>query len=83
MTNSYSFFANTDCKYNKCHGTTIDREDFNCIFCYCPLYRLENCPGNYTILPNGVKDCSACDLPHRAENYETIVELLKEINANA
>lgn len=38
-----SFFENKDCKYFPCHKGLAD---FNCLFCYCPMYRLEHCPGN-------------------------------------
>ena len=43
MENSYRFFENKDCKYFPCHKGLAD---FNCLFCYCPMYRLEHCPGN-------------------------------------
>ena len=35
----YSFFQNTNCEYFPCHATKHP-EDFNCLFCYCPLYAL-------------------------------------------
>ena len=47
MENSYRFFENKDCKYFPCHqGLT----DFNCLFCYCPMYQLPACPGNPSYL---------------------------------
>ena len=54
---------------------------FNCLFCFCPLYRLgERCGGNPTFIEGAdgarVKDCSACTLPHRRENYGYIMERL-------
>ena len=64
-TNSYSFFANRDCQYYPCHEKA-DPEHFNCLFCYCPLYALgERCGGNFRYTEKGIKDCSACLLPHR------------------
>jgi Zn-finger protein len=48
----------------KCHAT---HGDLNCLFCYCPLYDDEECGGEYIILPNGLKDCSACLVPHGEE----------------
>ena len=42
MENSYRFFENKDCGYFPCHKGL---EDFNCLFCYCPMYTLEKCPG--------------------------------------
>ena len=52
---------NSICK--KCHN----RDTICCIFCYCPLYEKEDCGGNYTILHNGIKDCSECERPHTPE----------------
>lgn len=75
MKNSASYFQNKECEYFPCHKTE-DRENFNCLFCYCPLYRIKDCGGNYTFTKNGVKDCSKCRLPHRAENYEYVVKKL-------
>lgn len=48
----------------KCHKTN---NILNCLFCYCPLYDDFECGGNYTILNNGLKDCSACLKPHEEE----------------
>ena len=76
--NGSGFFANRDCAYFPCHGTDSP-EEFNCLFCYCPLYALgEDCGGSFVILENGVKDCSFCTLPHEPENYKRILEKLKE-----
>jgi len=69
--NSSKFFANTECEYYPCHF-----EGQNCLFCFCVLYHLD-CPGDYTILKNGCKDCTDCVYPHIPENYEKIIELLK------
>lgn len=38
MINSYRFFQNKECEYFPCHKTE-NEEEFNCLFCYCPLYR--------------------------------------------
>ena len=35
----YSFFSNRECEYFPCHKGA-DPENFNCLFCYCPLYAL-------------------------------------------
>ena len=48
----------------KCHET---EGVLNCFFCYCPSYDDLDCGGNYIILPNGLKDCSACLSPHKEE----------------
>lgn len=82
MKNSYRFFENRDCRYFPCHKGL---SDFNCLFCYCPLYFLDDCPGTPdTITHNGVKirDCSSCVFPHRPENYGEIMKCLKEAIRN-
>ena len=39
-------------------------EDFNCLFCYCPLYALgRGCGGSFHYTENGIKDCSGCLFP--------------------
>lgn len=73
MKNSHAFFRNAQCEYFPCHQVNND-ENFNCLFCYCPLYHLENCGGNSKMLENGIKDCSNCIVPHKAENYDYIVK---------
>ena len=78
MKNSYRYFENRDCKYYPCHEGT---EELNCLFCYCPLYHMDNCPGNpaYKVRnERTVKICSDCTFPHRAENYERIIELIRK-----
>ncbi|MBQ2287528.1 MAG: hypothetical protein II251_02280 [Lachnospiraceae bacterium] len=55
-------------------------EDFNCKFCFCPLYLLgTECGGNYTYLENGIKDCSSCLIPHQDKGYEYVLSKLKSI----
>lgn len=77
--NSYMFFQNKKCKYFPCHKN-IKKKDFNCIFCYCPLYALKNkCMGNFLYLENGVKDCSNCNLPHLKNNYHIIIDNIKYV----
>lgn len=78
MEKHYSHFKNTDCEYYPCHKTV--GEDFNCLFCFCPLYMLgEECGGNFTYSEDGVKDCSECTLPHGKEGYDYIVSRCPEI----
>ena len=74
MKNNYAYFQNKDCEYYPCHKT--DGEDFNCLFCFCPLYRLP-CPGEPKQLPNGTRDCSGCGFPHKKENYVRIMQCLR------
>ena len=77
MENSYRFFENKDCKYFPCHqGLT----DFNCLFCYCPMYQLPACPGNPSYLEkNGktIRVCTNCTFPHQPENYDKVIAVLK------
>lgn len=79
MENSSKFFCNKDCQYYPCHPGL---EDFNCLFCYCPLNFTEHCPGNpeYIRTKDGrvIKNCMGCDFPHRPENYDIIVEFMKK-----
>lgn len=71
---NYKFFQNKDCEYFPCHKTS-DPDNFSCLFCYCPLYALgDKCGGNYSYTREGIKDCSACLIPHRRGNYDTIME---------
>lgn len=70
--NCYSFFSNKECEYFPCHKTD-DKDNFNCIFCYCPLYALgENCGGNFKYTDSGIKDCSNCIVPHSEKGYDYI-----------
>lgn len=71
---NYDFFQNRQCEYFPCHQGA-DQENFNCLFCYCPLYVLgDKCGGSFTYLENGVKDCSRCLYPHCRDNYSKVLE---------
>ncbi len=78
MENSYRFYTNKDCIYLPCHKVD-STEDFNCMFCYCPLYFLEECGGNHDD-SSGIKDCSNCLIPHRPNGYDYINEKIAEVN---
>lgn len=77
MENSYRFFENRACKYFPCHE---DLEHCNCLFCYCPLYSIKNCPGNHEYITGKdgkpLKVCSDCTFPHQPENYDVIIKIL-------
>ena len=76
---NYKFFSNTKCEYFPCHKTN-DPENFNCLFCYCPLYALKDkCGGNFRYTEKGIKDCTNCTLPHHRKNYDYIIGKFKEI----
>jgi len=67
--NSSRFFNNIDCEYYPCHKN-IDKKDINCLFCFCPSFPCSD----------SIKDCSGCVLPHKSENYDKIIRILKERN---
>ena len=75
--NSSQYFENRECEYYPCHT----REDgLNCLFCYCPLYSMPTCPGEYSyIVANGkrIKSCENCTYPHKRENYAAIIRILE------
>ena len=81
MENSYKYFENRLCEYYPCHK---GMEHMNCLFCYCPLYNYECCPGKCKYIEsNGkiIKECTNCTFPHKAENYEIIISLLESERA--
>ena len=70
----YAFFQNRECEYFPCHRIA-DPDRFNCLFCYCPLYALgRDCGGNFRYTDKGIKDCTACLIPHLRENYGRIID---------
>ena len=79
-TNSSRFFQNQDCKYFPCHQG-VKAEDFNCLFCYCPLYALgKHCGGNFQLTERGVKSCVHCAFPHHRENYDRVIARFPDIH---
>ena len=80
-TKNYKFFQNKKCEYFPCHKMNDYEENFNCLFCYCPLYFLGNkCGGNFRYNSNGVKDCSYCNLPHLKDiGYDYIQKKIREV----
>ena len=74
--NDHTYFANRNCRYFPCHKGA-DAENFNCMFCYCPLYSQgSSCGGNFTYTQSGVKDCSNCLLPQSPNGYTYITKKL-------
>ena len=43
--NTREFFSNIFCQHYPCH----DIENQNCLFCFCPLYHMEDCGGDFFI----------------------------------
>lgn len=79
MSENYKFFNHKECEYFPCHKTS-DPDNFNCLFCYCPLYALKDkCSGNFKYTDKGIKDCSKCTLPHRRDNYDYIMGKFQDI----
>ena len=75
----YSFFQHKECEFFPCHPTDHP-EDFNCLFCYCPLFALgKKCKGNFRYTENGVKDCSNCLIPHTRKSYSYIISRFPEL----
>lgn len=75
----YAYFQNRECEYFPCHKGA-DPENFNCLFCYCPLYALgDRCGGGFEYLPDGTKSCEKCQFPHKRQNYGRIVERYNDI----
>ena len=79
MTKKYQYFSHRKCEYFPCHKTN-DPENFNCLFCYCPLYALgDKCGRNFKYTEKGVKDCTDCLLPHKRKNFGYIMSKYNEI----
>lgn len=82
MEHSYRFFSNKECEYYPCHKGI---DEMNCLFCYCPMYLIEHCPGNPTYMEkNGktIKVCTDCTFPHQAENYDTVIKVISKAYFN-
>ena len=79
MKNSWKFFENRECEFFPCHEVD-KRLPFNCKYCCCPLYHLEDCGGNFIILDSGIKDCTHCLIPHHDWEYidDKLMELSKK-----
>ena len=79
----YTFFSHVDCEYFPCHATKHS-EDFNCLFCYCPLYALgRRCGGDYTYNAKGVKVCTHCLIPHGRGSHAYMIGRFPDIAALA
>ena len=78
MKESWSYFQNKQCRYFPCHSGSA--EHFNCLFCYCPLYALgDRCGGSFRYTEDGIKDCSACLLPHGEQGYTHVMSKIGEV----
>ena len=79
MENSHKYFSNRSCKYFPCHAVESG-SDFNCLFCYCPLYALgDKCGGNFKFSgEKALKNCVDCILPHDPEYYDSVMSKLRD-----
>lgn len=84
MAQNYKFVQNKECEYFPCHKIK-ENKNFNCLFCFCPLYMLgEECGGNYKYTEKGMKSCKDCVLPHiKDEGYEHVMKKMKIIMERA
>ncbi|MBM6785725.1 cysteine-rich small domain-containing protein [Collinsella tanakaei] len=79
-TEHYKFFNHASCEFYPCHD--MPAEQLNCLFCYCPLYCLgDTCGGNFRYVGEhgDIKDCSACTVPHRVENFDYIMRQYQRV----
>ena len=80
MESSHKFFSNEKCMFFPCHSQP--EGDFNCLFCYCPLYFFgDKCGGTFTWVKHEdiiIKLCTECHMPHMPENYDMITGKLTE-----
>lgn len=80
MSENYKFNQHKQCEFFPCHECK-DEDNFNCLFCYCPLYTLgSKCGGNFTYNESGIKDCSKCMIPHSKNGYQYIMSKWNEVS---
>lgn len=78
MSENFKFNQNLKCEYFPCHKG-VEASEFNCLFCYCPLYMLKNECGGDFIINHGIKDCTNCTKPHDKESYAYIMSKMKVV----
>ena len=77
---NFKLFSHRQCEYFPCHKAKDDL-NFNCLFCYCPLYTLgDKCGGNFKYTESGTKDCSDCLVPHQKNSYDYIMSKWSMVN---
>ena len=77
-TENFKFNQHTKCEYFPCHKLK-NVDDFNCLFCYCPLYMLKDkCGGNFKYT-NDIKDCSGCTITHTKNAFDHVMSKMGEI----
>ena len=77
MDNSSRFFENRACEYFPCHEGL---ENFNCLFCYCPMYWFDDCLGSPEFIKSKsgkiIKACTNCNFPHHPEHYDSVMKFV-------
>ncbi len=77
-TENYKFSQHKKCEFFPCHKVK-NEDEFNCLFCYCPLYMLKDkCGGNFKYT-HGVKDCSDCLIPHSKNAYAHVMSKISMV----
>lgn len=78
MNNNFKFFENKECEYYPCHKGI---DNINCLFCYCPFYAWEECPGKNEFIKKAdgkiIKVCTNCNFPHIPDNRDKIMDYLR------
>lgn len=84
MENGTSFFSNKACAFFPCHEG-VAPDEFNCLFCYCPLYALgPECGGKFSYNEKGYKVCTRCTRPHEgAAGAQLVLERYPDLAALA
>ena len=77
-TENYKFTQHLKCEFFPCHKVK-NQDEFNCLFCYCPLYMLKDKCGGKFKYTNNVKDCSDCLIPHSKNAYEHVMSKMGEV----
>jgi Zn-finger protein len=72
------------CEYYPCHENPCI--NFNCEFCYCPLYHMDckpmgGSPKRVENVREYVKDCSDCMFPHQSNFMDSpkIRKIIKDL----
>lgn len=73
-TENFKGFKNTSCEFWPCHPEE-KMDGMGCMSCYCPLYFVM-CPGTYSRLPDGRKDCSGCTIVHEKGGWEVVQQYM-------
>ena len=88
LKHSHKFFSNSACEYFPCHKVQAEEGlvyagQFNCLFCFCPLYAAgDKCGGKFEYDEKGTKSCINCEMPHKPDGYDMIISKMKELRTD-